>query len=376
MKTLLSTLALLISSALSAQVNTHIAITSLPPYHADGSAVYAAGSFNGWNPQDEQYRFNRDGKGNYFLDLKLEPGVYEYKITRGGWDKVECEANGTGTGNRRITVPVENSKLAIAVAEWADRFPAKPRASTNSKQVQVIDTAFWIPQLKRTRRISVYLPESYGTGHEKKYPVLYMHDGQNLFDDATSFSGEWGVDEFFDSTALPKAIVVAIDHGDGKRLNEYNPYDNARFGKGEGDAYADFIVKTLKPYIDKHYRTIKNAANTFISGSSMGGLISFYTILKYPKTFGGAGIFSPSFWITGAKIDESIKAKGEKFKGKLYFYCGKLEGDNMVTDMLKVFERMAAVSKAKMTTVIRDDGKHSEASWRKEFPLFYQWISR
>ncbi len=200
-----------------------------------------------------------------------------------------------------------------------------------------------------------------------------MHDGQNVFDDATSFSGEWGVDEFLDTTRSRPCIVVAVDHGGDKRINEYSPYDMEKFGKGEGDAYVDFLVNTLKPYIDKHYRTLKDRENTFVAGSSMGGLISMYAILKYPKTFGGAGVFSPSFWIA-PKIYDAIKEKGEKIKGKIYFYAGKQESENMVTDMLKAFEKMSDVSKAGMTTVIRDDGKHNEATWRKEFPLFYSWL--
>ena len=91
-------------------------------------------------------------------------------------------------------------------------------------------------------------------------------------------------------------IVVAIDHGGTKRINEYCPYDMEGFGKGEGDQYLQFLVKTLKPYIDKNYRTKKDKENTYIAGSSMGGLISMYAVLKYPYVFGGAGVFSPAFW--------------------------------------------------------------------------------
>jgi predicted alpha/beta superfamily hydrolase len=356
-------------SSLVAQ-DTRFEIISLPAYHASGSSIYIAGSFNGWNPRDENFKFNNDGKGNYFLDLTLAAGNYEYKITRGGWDKVECKKGGASIDNRSLTVPAGNT-VKLDIEEWADRNPPKPRVSTASKNVRVIDTAFLIPQLKRVRRIWIYLPENYAKGN--RYPVLYMHDGQNIFDDATSFSGEWGVDEFLDTSRLRSCIVVAVDHGADKRINEYSPYDMERFGKGEGDAYADFLVQTLKPYIDKNYRTLKGRDNTFIAGSSMGGLISMYAILKYPKTFGGAGVFSPSFWIAPRIYDE-IKEKGEKIKGKIYFYAGKQEGEVMVTDMLKAFEKMSDVSKARMTTVIRDDGKHTEATWRKEFPLFYSWL--
>lgn len=355
------------------QNNTRLILQSVPAFHPSGSSIYAAGSFNGWNPQDDNYKFKKDEKGNYFLDLNLDAGTYEYKITRGGWDKAECKKNGTAIENRILKVEGDKT-IEITIEEWQDRFPAQPKKSTVSKNVCIIDTAFLIPQLKRTRRVWIYLPEDYCDGTNKKYPVLYMQDGQNVFDDATSYSGEWGVDEFLDSTKIKPCIVVAVDHGGNKRLNEYNPYDNDRFGKGEGDKYVDFLAKTLKPFIDKNYRTLKGKKTTFIAGSSMGGLISMFAVLKYPKIFGGAGVFSPSFWITGSKIDKDIQSLGNKVNSKIYFYCGKQEGDNMPSDLLKAFEEMAAISKSKMITVIRDDGKHNEATWRKEFPLFYKWL--
>ena len=146
-----------------------------------------------------------------------------------------------------------------------------------------------------------------------------------------------------------------------------------KFGKGEGDAYVDFLAKTLRPYINKNYRTKTDAEDTWVAGSSMGGIISMYAILKYPKIFGGAGVFSPAFWV-GPKIFDDIKLKGSKVKGSIYFYCGKLEGETMVPDMLKAFEGMAKVSKARMSSVIRDEGKHNEPTWRKEFPQFYGWL--
>ena len=376
--TLAISVLLLVSSAIAQNI-AHIEIKSLPAYHPSGRTIYAAGSFNGWNPQDEQYKFKKDDKGNYFIDLKLNPGKYEYKITRGGWDKVECKEGGAGIENRLLTIPTDKT-IHINIEEWQDRFPAKPGISTASKNVRIIDTAFWIPQLKRTRRVLIYLPEDYAVS-KNRYPVLYMHDGQNVFDDATSFAGEWGVDEFLDSVKTKKCIVVAVDNGGDKRMNEYSPYDftlnqkNPKEQEGEGQQYVNFLAKTLKPSIDKKYRTLKDRKNTFVAGSSMGGLISLFAVLKYPKVFGGAGVFSPSIWICKPQIIDLIKTTGNKVKSNIYFYCGKLEGPAMVPDMLLAFETMATVSKSKMTTVIRDDGKHNEPTWRKEFPLFYNWIN-
>ncbi len=355
-----------------AQSKIEFEIKNLPSYHPSGSDIYLAGSFNGWNPQDEKFKFEKED-GRYSFKIKLDNGVYEYKITRGGWEKVECKSSGEGVSNRIIKVDGD-ATIPLEIAEWQDRFPAKPKTRTAGPRVQIIDTAFVIPQLNRIRRVWIYLPKDYAASR-KRYPVLYMHDGQNVFDEATAFSGEWGVDEFLDTTSARQSIVVAIDHGDSKRINEYSPYDMERFGKGEGDFYVDFLAKTLKPFIDKKYRTLKDGKNTFVAGSSMGGLISMYAVLKYPSVFGGAGVFSPAFWVAPAIFPE-ITAKGKKFNGKIYFYAGKLEGESMVPDMLKAFEAMAEVSKSKMTTVIRDDGKHNEPTWRKEFPLFYQWLMK
>ena len=366
-------ISLLVSQLLHAQHRVYFSIGALPSQHPKDAPVYLAGSFNNWNPANENFRFKQDNNNPYYLDISLPAGTIEYKITRGGWDKVECKKDGKGIDNRTLTIAGDVS-TTLAIEAWQDQFAAIPVKSSATARVCIFDSAFSIPQLQRTRRVWIYLPGDYCDGNREKYPVLYMHDGQNVFDDATSFSGEWGIDEFMDTVSLRKCIVVAVDHGGDKRLNEYNPYNNERFGTGEGNAYVDFLVQTLKPYIDKQFRTKKGREHTFIAGSSMGGLISLYAVLKYPKVFGGAGIFSPAFWISGTKIYEDAVALGPKVKSKLYFYGGKQEGESMVPDMLRTFQVMSGVSKSKMTTVIRDDGKHNEPTWRKEFPLFYKWM--
>lgn len=354
---------------LFSQNKVEINITGLPQASSKDD-LYIAGSFNKWNPKNDNYRFSKNDKGNYFIVLDLPAGNYEYKITRGSWDKVESTSSGSSVSNRKLTVD-GNEVSEIDIAGWQDQFSSTTKTSTASRNVQIIKEEFRTGELNALRRIWVYLPADYATSN-RRYPVLYMHDGQSVFEDSTAFSAEWGVDEFMDSTSRA-CIVVAVDHGGSQRNNEYSPYDMERFGRGKGDQYVDFLVKKLKPTIDKRFRTLKKKENTFIAGSSMGGLISMYAILKYPKIFGGAGVFSPSFWIA-PKIYDEIVEKGGKVKGKIYLYAGKHESESMVPDMLKAFEKMAGVSKAKMTTVIRDEGKHNESTWRKEFPLFYKWI--
>lgn len=368
----MTVVALCTAVAVKAQHRVTWRIKSLPPYHNPADSVFIAGSFNNWNPAQKEMQLAKDANGTYFITLTAAPGKHEYKITRGSWEKVESGEGGIPIQNRIAEIS-SDTVIEIIVQHWADHFPKQPKKSTASKNVRIVETAFYMPQLNRYRRIWVYLPESYAASR-KKYPVLYMHDGQNVFEDTSSFSGEWGVDEALDTLGKKygETIVIAIDNGGNKRLNEYSPYDMERFGKGEGDAYVDFLVKTLKPYVEKKYRTKKCRRYRYVAGSSMGGLISLYAMLKYPKTFGGAGVFSPAFWIA-PQLKSDIQQKGKKLKSKIYFYAGQQENEHMVPDMLAAFLQLHAVSKAKMTSVIRTEGRHNEATWRQEFPLFYKW---
>src|SRR5688500_7060057 len=117
----------------------------------------------------------------------------------------------------------------------------------------------------------------------------------------------------------------------------------------------NFVVNTLRPFINKNYRTKKCRKHTFTAGSSMGGLISLYALVKYPKVFGGAGVFSPAFWIA-PQIKEDIVKRSKKVKGKIYLYAGKQEGETMISDLLTVFNLLHQHSKVKLTTVIRSEG--------------------
>lgn len=363
---------LLLSLVSTAQYKVTFVFDKLPSYQKPSDKIYLVGSFNNWNPHDEKFQM-KIINAKPGITIELSKGMYEYKFTEGSWESVESSDKGFPTANRNIVVG-NDTTIHVEIENWANHFPKKEKRSTASKNVHVVDESFYIPQLDRHRKVWIYLPGSYGTS-KKKYPVLYIHDGQNVFDEATSAYGEWGVDEALDSLGkqYKEIIVVAIDNGADKRFKEYSPYDMEKYGKGEGDQYVDFLAKTLKPYIDKHYHTKKDEKNTFVAGSSMGGLISFYAILKYPKVFGGAGVFSPAFWIT-PQLKNIDPAKSKKVKGRIYFYAGQQESETMVSDMLNVFEQMHQHSKAKMKTVIRAEGKHNEATWRKEFPLFYKWL--
>lgn len=363
-----------VSFIANAQYKVHFLFTKLPSYHNASDTIFLAGSFNRWNPHDKNFSVVRtDEKTGITIDLPK--GMFEYKFTMGSWESVESANGGFPTENRLLTIE-KDTTILVEVDHWAAHFPKKAKETTASKNVHILDTAFYMPQLDRHRRVWIYLPDSYATT-KKKYPVLYMQDGQNLFDHATASFGEWGVDEALDTlgSQCGEMIVVAVDHGGEKRINEYSPFDTEQYGKGEGDAYVDFLVQTLMPYINSHYRTKRNARYTAIAGSSMGGLISLYAALKYPNRFGAAGIFSPAFWITPQIRDYAAK-RAHKAKGRMYFYAGGQESEAMVTDMLAIFDGLNNRSKAKLKSRIRAEGRHSEETWREEFPEFCSWLMK
>ncbi len=161
----------------------------------------------------------------------------------------------------------------------------------------------WSPHLQNARDILVYLPPSYETNPERRYPVLYMHDVQNLFDAHTSYAGEWQVDETLEalSRAGLEAIVVGVFNAGEQRRIEYNPFPS-RFGPGKGEAYLRFLVETLKPLIDADFRTRPERPYTGLMGSSMGGLISLYGFFNFSDTFGLAGVMSPAFIISYQEV--------------------------------------------------------------------------
>lgn len=366
---------LIFSTHLSAQFNVTIKLQSTPEKHKN-DAIYIAGSFNGWKPDNDGYKI-----AGHSVVLKLNAGSYEFKFTRGSWEKVECNAVGSDAGNHSIQINSDTA-LDFSIAAWKDDFPVAERKHTASRNVQLISEKFDMPSLHKQKRIWVYLPPGYEKS-KKRYPVMYMHDGQNVFDEYYAYAGEWGVDECLDSlieNGKPGSIVVAIENGQNERMSEYNPFaftyknekDSVKFPP-KANEYLDDIVKTLKPFIDKKFRTLSSKENTIIAGSSMGGLISYYAAIKYPNVFGKAGIFSPAFW-TANGIDSLTDESYDKLKGKYFFYMGGKEGETYVEDMNSIYGKIGKNSAAQIYSVIDPEALHNEKYWRKWFGEFYKWI--
>ncbi len=245
--------------------------------------------------------------------------------------------------------------------------------STASKNV----TTFTInaPQLKSEKKIWLYLPDSYSKG-KKKFPVLYFQDAQNLFDSETSFAGEWSIDETLDSLDL-ELIVVGIEHGNEKRIDELTPFQHPEYKGGKADQYLQFIIETLLPEIAKKYRIKEGPNNTFIGGSSLGGLFSYYAALKHPQIFGKALIFSPSFWFSSEIFQLTEQTEIDQLRDlRLYLRAGDKESETMVPLMLKMKELL--INKGMPLHHINSssikDGEHNEALWKSLFPNAALWL--
>ena len=259
--------------------------------------------------------------------------------------------------------------LMLPIAALAADMPA-----TAGPGVRVLPP-MTIPGLGRERTIRLYLPPGYDAS-TKRYPVLYMHDGQNLFDDATSYVGEWGVDEALDALAADglELIVVGIDHGGEKRFNELSPVSHPRFGAGENRQYTDFVVNVLKPHIDATYRTRPEREHTGIMGSSMGGIASHYALYAHGATFSKAGIFSPAYW-TAPTLREWTQAAILRPGTRVWMNMGEKEGE----DMVRPFATMSALVRADVAPAdfhadVVAGAEHSERFWRGEFPKAVRFL--
>ncbi|HLF35858.1 MAG TPA: alpha/beta hydrolase-fold protein [Cyclobacteriaceae bacterium] len=336
----------------------------------DYSNVYITGSISdlgNWDPS----RIIMQPLGNHRWSKKImldEPGIVEYKFTRGSWN---TEAAGDTGG------PLPNFILEVAgdtvvehnILYWLNRDPSRKIRS------QVTGTVKYHHSLAGSgilpRDIVVWLPPGYEKKKNKqRYPVLYMHDGQNIFDPATSaFGTDWRVDETCDSLIRNKIIdpliVVGIYNTPDRSL-EYTPGD-------KGDAYMHFVVTKLKPLIDSRYRTLIDRDHTLVAGSSAGGLISFMLAWEYPEVFSFAICMSPAFKIMG--IDYVSAVESSEFMRKDMFFYLYNGGVGLESELQPGIDLMISALRKKGYRDGLDyyynrvpDGKHSEADWANYFP--------
>jgi len=249
----------------------------------------------------------------------------------------------------------------------------------------------WSPQLRNRRDVDVYLPPSYSAGRQR-YPVVYMHDGQNLSDPRTAFAETWDLEGTLDRLARRgiEAIVVGIHNAGDARLLEYSPFPDRRHRGGDGDSYLAFLVDTLKPRIDRSFRTDRRRDATVVFGSSMGGLISLYAYFRHPSVFGRAGVMSPSIWFGQGRVLEYIAAVKPP-RGRLYVDIGTLEGVSTLRDarrlgrllVRKGFHRRRSagavgprgeVEKPALRYVEDHGSRHNERDWAKRLEQALEFL--
>ncbi|MGY3090252.1 putative alpha/beta superfamily hydrolase [Hymenobacter sp. UYAg731] len=368
----------------AASAQAILKLTQVPATTPAGDTLFVAGSFNDWNPHSRGYALRKQADGTYQISLPPGLGSIEYKFTRGSWPTVEVDGKNEQIANRKADLTTAR-EITNQVLAWNEQSGASKK-HTATPQVRILSASFAMPQLGRLRRVWLYLPADYAANPARRYPVLYLHDGQNVFDAATSFGGEWGVDETLDRLRqagqdATGSIVVAVDNGDQFRSDEYIPWASAELKDqphrgGQGSAYVDFLALTLKPYVDAHYRTRPEAAHTGIAGSSLGGLISVYAALKYPQVFGEVGAFSPAFWVCNDSLRAYAKTHPAAHTARFYFVCGPKESKTMLPLMTQWRDELRAegVPAANLAFSAPADGEHREWFWRREFPAAYRFL--
>jgi predicted alpha/beta superfamily hydrolase len=354
--------------------NAEVTVTTERPL-AEPEQLYFASSLNDWSPGDDGFRLSRVDARTWRIALRLE-GAVEYKITRGSWSTVEVREDGRDTDNRSLR-PGDGTSITIPM--WADEREARPMNVVG--ELRVHDDVY-SPQLENRRTIWVWLPPDYEDDEDRRYPVLYMHDGQNLFDASLSFAGEWAVDET--ATQLIRAgeiepiIVVGIANHGADRLAEYLPIpvrrpempDRLRDIEPRGERYLDFLVDTVMPMINENYRTLTGPEHTAVAGSSMGGLISLHAGLTRADHFSRIGAMSPSLFPYDP--DDFVEFReAEKTAPFLWFDCGTRESGVFGMRYVREMQTAAAVLNARFERfrfVIDEGAAHNEPAWRERLP--------
>lgn len=341
----------------------------------DARPVYISGNFNTWRTQEKGFMMEKIGIGLYHYKFRHDfdyPVELLYKFTKGDWSEVEIDSDGNRTENRstRNHTGVQKEHVSRWRRNWL------PFKQSFLPQVQLISDEFVIPQLSKTRKIWALLPHDYDNSSES-YPVMYLQDAQNLFNESGEF-GNWEIDKklaVMSEYKIGKIIIIAIEHAKEDRIKEYN-VGKTVLGKGQGKKYIRFVTDTLKPYVDRNFRTKKEREFTGIGGSSMGGLISIFSGLRNPEVYGKLMIFSPSLWVV-----PELKINAEKANSadtKMYLYAGGDESPTMIEQVKKfqndLISSAFVKNKSKINLSINRRGKHSETYWSDEFPKAVEWL--
>lgn len=233
-----------------------------------------------------------------------------------------------------------------------------------------------------TRQVTIYLPAGYDDRPEQRYPVLYMHDGQNLFDPNRSFipGQHWRLREAADAVigerkARPM-IIAGIDNTGASRIDEYTPTrDVQRKAGGRADDYGRMLLEELKPLIDESYRTLPDRESTAVGGSSLGGLLSMHLVLAHPQAFSAAAVMSPSVWWDNRAILEELD-RFDSRRARIWLDCGGREGFEALKDVRLLRDKLRAKGWGLGELKYHEDRRadHSERAWAARAPLMLEFL--
>ncbi|NBD09823.1 alpha/beta hydrolase-fold protein [Corallococcus silvisoli] len=305
----------------------------------------------------------------------------EFKVTRGSWETVEKSDTGAEVANHAFTTGGGFERVPVEVGGWADLTPPPPPPPPSlTGDVRYLRGVTPTDPTLRPRDVIIWLPPGYEADTARRYPVLYMHDGQNLMDVRTAYAGEWNVDEtaqaLVQAGAVEPLIIVGV-YNTQDRIAEYTPVPDAAEGypdAGRADVYGRFLIQELKPRIDAEFRTKPGAESTGLAGSSLGGLVSMSLGLKHPDVFSRLGVVSPSVWWADREILAEVDALGAKPALRIWEDIGTNEGSGSQAETVEDAQalRDALVAKGwvldgdlKFTVV--QGGQHNEAAWSARF---------
>ena len=356
---------LAVSSILFSQELVKVTLNVSAPSLNDTSKIYVSGNIaalGNWQPNKIQLENKYNKIWSITINVKKGSRL-EFKFTKGSWATEALGQDSTIPRNTVVT-PIHDTTVNATILNWRDNADIKVKGQVTGKVFY--HKGFIIDGLK-PRDIFVWLPPNYDEQREKHFPVFYMHDGQNLIDPRTSNTFiDWQVDETADSLIkngdVEPFIIVGINNTDN-RAAEYN---NTPLGK----LYERLVVEKIKPFIDSHYRTLTDAKNTAVGGSSMGGLISMIFAWDYPNVFSKAACFSPAFKFQGFAYTEVVEKDNSNKKDlTIYIDNGGIGLETVlqpgVDEMIRVLKAKGYIEGKDFDVYIEKLAEHNEAAWAK-----------
>lgn len=352
------------------------------------SPIYVAGSFNNWNPADPAFKLEpqSDMRWRIRMPQSADGNPYEFKFTRGSWEIDELRSDMSAQGNRTLEkidiskLPAgEQPKIDLVVPHWGDERPDF-QLKQSLDPYQTLDVTGDVRRLQvsggigGTVELLVFLPDSYDANLSKTFPVLYMHDGQNLFRKHAGIASEWTLDEsateLVKQAAASEFIIVGLPHSGSSRLAEYSPVELLAGAGARGGEHLEWLKREVMPRVERAFRVAKGREHTAIGGASMGAVISIAACKLHPDTFGMLYAESiPS--VCDSAQWQSFLADWKQPPLRAFVGCGGREGDDekthkrVLANTESIVNRLRAVgvSESELRIVIDQTAEHNEAAW-------------